>query len=144
MEKLAPTGDIYQAGTLSGNPIAMACGLATLDVVSTPGFHNALLATTKRLVDGIRMAAQEFQVPITTNHVTGMFGVFFTEAEAVTNFKQATKCDTKRFNQFFHGMLEAGVYLAPSPFEVGFVSSSHDDETIDKTLDAVRNVLSSL
>lgn len=144
MERLAPTGDIYQAGTLSGNPVAMACGLATLDIVSTPRFHKTLLATTARLVDGIRTAAQDFQVPIVTNHVTGMFGVFFTEDEAVTNFKEVTKCDTTRFNQFFHGMLEAGVYLAPSPFEVGFVSSSHDDETIDKTLDALRNVLRSL
>ncbi len=144
MERLAPSGDIYQAGTLSGNPIAMACGLATLEVVSTPGFHNDLLAMTTRLVDGIRTAAQEFQIPVATNHVTGMFGVFFTEAETVTNFKQATKCDTTRFNRFFHGMLDAGVYLAPSPFEVGFVSSSHDSETIDKTLDAVRNVFSSL
>lgn len=144
MERLAPTGDIYQAGTLSGNPIAMACGLATLEVISAPEFHNHLLASTTRLVKGIRTIAKESQIPIATNHVTGMFGVFFTEAEHVTNFKHATNCDTNRFARFFHGMLEAGVYLAPSPFEVGFVSSSHDSETIDKTLDAMRDVFSSL
>jgi glutamate-1-semialdehyde 2,1-aminomutase len=144
MERLAPNGDIYQAGTLSGNPIAMACGLATLEVVSTPGFHDDLLAATTRLVEGIQKIAKEFQIPVATNHVTGMFGVFFTDANVITNFKQATSCNTDHFNQFFHGMLAAGVYLAPSPFEVGFVSSSHDAATIDKTLDAVRKVFSSL
>jgi glutamate-1-semialdehyde 2,1-aminomutase len=122
----------------------MASGLATLQVLSASGFHDNLLAATTQLVEGIEAIAKECGVPLTTNHVTGMFGLFFTETGAVTNFKQATNCDTARFARFFHGMLAAGVYLAPSPFEAGFVSSSHDAQMIDKTLDAVRNVLSSL
>ncbi len=144
MEHLAPSGDIYQAGTLSGNPIAMACGLATLEILSMPGFHTELLASTTRLVNGIQALAKDAQIPVATNHVTGMFGVFFTEAKKVTNFKHATNCDIERFNHFFHGMLREGVYLAPSPFEVGFVSSSHDNATIDKTLEAVAKVLPTL
>ncbi len=144
MDRIAPTGDIYQAGTLSGNPLAMACGLATLELVSTPGFHQNLLNATTRLVDGMRTIARQCQIPMATNHVTGMFGLFFTEADSVSNFQQATQCDHARFKRFFHGMLDAGVYLAPSPYEVGFVSSSHDTATIDNTLDAARNVLASL
>ena len=144
MERLAPNGDIYQAGTLSGNPIAMACGLATLEILSIPGFHTDLLAATTRLVNGIQTLAKDAQIPVATNHVTGMFGLFFTHAEKVTNFKHATSCNIDRFNRFFHGMLEAGVYLAPSPFEAGFVSSSHDSETIDKTLAAVAKVFATL
>jgi len=144
MEHIAPTGNIYQAGTLSGNPIAMASGLATLQALSATGFHANLLAATTRLVEGIRAIAKDCGIPLTTNHVTGMFGLFFTETDTVTNFKQATSCDTALFTRFFHGMLAAGVYLAPSPFEAGFVSSSHDAQVIDRTLDAARNVLSSL
>lgn len=144
MEHIAPSGDIYQAGTLSGNPIAMASGLATLELVSAPGFHQNLLRATMRLVDGMRAIARERQIPMATNHVAGMFGLFFTDADAVTNFAQATRCDTARFRRFFHGMLDAGIYLAPSPYEAGFVSSSHDNAAIDKTLEAARNVLCSL
>ncbi len=144
MEHIAPTGEVYQAGTLSGNPLAMASGLATLEIVSTPGFHQNLDSATKRLVDGMRTAAKTCGIPLATNHVTGMFGLFFTEADAITNFEQATHCDTERFNLFFRGMLDAGVYLAPSPFEVGFVSSDHNFEIVDRTLDAARNVFASL
>lgn len=144
MERLAPSGDIYQAGTLSGNPIAMACGLATLEIVSLPGFHRDIETSTTRLVNGIQKFAKECQIPVSTNHVTGMFGIFFTDIKAITNFKQATSCNIDRFNQFFNGMIEAGIYLAPSPFEVGFVSSSHDRDTIDATLSAIRNVFASL
>jgi len=144
MERLAPNGDIYQAGTLSGNPIAMASGLATLEILSAPDFHQDLLNATSRLVEGFSEIAEDCQIAMTTNHVCGMFGLFFTDGGAVTNFKQATQCDADRFCRFFHGMVEAGVYLAPSPFEVGFVSSSHGPEIIDRTLDAARNVLGSL
>nr|ADI18302.1 glutamate-1-semialdehyde aminotransferase [uncultured Chromatiales bacterium HF0200_41F04] len=144
MERLAPNGDIYQAGTLSGNPIAMACGLATLEILSLPGFHHDIATSTTRLVNGIQKIASECQIPVSTNHVTGMFGIFFTDKKAITNFKQATSCNIDRFNQFFNGMIEAGIYLAPSPFEVGFVSSSHDSDTIDATLSAIRSVFASL
>jgi glutamate-1-semialdehyde 2,1-aminomutase len=144
MEHIAPGGEIYQAGTLSGNPIAMASGLATLQIVSTPGFHQDLNGATARLISGIRAIADERGIPMAFNYVTGMFGLFFTEAGTVTNFKQATQCDTVRFKRFFHNMVDAGVYLAPSPYEAGFVSGSHDAAVIDRTLDAVRNVLSSL
>ncbi|HCU89011.1 MAG TPA: aspartate aminotransferase family protein, partial [Gammaproteobacteria bacterium] len=144
MERLAPSGDIYQAGTLSGNPIAMACGLATLEILSSPGFHRDLATSTTRLVNGIQRIARECQIPVSTNHVTGMFGIFFTDIKTITNFKQVTSCNIARWNQFFNGMIDAGIYLAPSPFEVGFISSSHDSDTIDTTLSAVRNVFGSL
>lgn len=144
MERLAPTGDIYQAGTLSGNPIAMASGLATLGVLSTPNFHQDLLSTTEQLVRGVAEIANECSVPMATNYVTGMFGLFFTDAPEITNFQQATACDSERFVKFFHAMLEAGVYLAPSPFEAGFISGAHDATAIERTLNAVRNVLKTL
>ena len=116
----------------------MACGLATLEILSLPGFHHDIATSTTRLVNGIQKIASECQIPVSTNHVTGMFGIFFTDKKAITNFKQATSCNIDRFNQFFNGMIEAGIYLAPSPFEVGFVSSSHDSDTIDATLSAIR------
>lgn len=144
MQHIAPTGDIYQAGTLSGNPLAMASGLATLQIVSSAGFHQRLHANTESLVDGLRTIAAECGIPMAFNHVTGMFGLFFTEADTVTNFRQATQCNTERFTRFFHGMVNAGVYFAPSPFETGFLSSSHDTATTARTLDAARNVLFSL
>ncbi|MFT4563596.1 MAG: glutamate-1-semialdehyde 2,1-aminomutase, partial [Gammaproteobacteria bacterium] len=144
MDQLAPAGDIYQAGTLSGNPLAMACGLATLEILSTPGFYEDLRAGTQRIVEGIAEIARDCAIPMATNYVTGMFGLFFTDAESVTNFKQATSCDSERFNRFFHGMLKAGVYLAPSAFEAGFVSSCHGPNEIERTLDAARTVLSSI
>jgi len=104
------------------------------------GFYERLSQTTNRLVTGIAEIAAEYRVPMATNHVTGMFGLFFTDVDHVTNFQHATACDTERFKRFFHGMLAEGVYLAPSPFEAGFVSSSHDDTVISRTLDAVGNV----
>ena len=144
MEQLAPSGDIYQAGTLSGNPIAMASGLATLEIISKPNFHDDLLATTERLVTGIADIAGDCGIPMSTNLITGMFGLFFTDAPNVTNFKQATACDAKQFERFFHGLVAAGVYIAPSPFEAGFVSGAHDSAAIDRTLEAVRTVLKTL
>ncbi|MFO1423884.1 MAG: glutamate-1-semialdehyde 2,1-aminomutase [Candidatus Competibacteraceae bacterium] len=139
MEKLAPLGPIYQAGTLSGNPVAMAAGLATLDLISTPRFHADLAAKTRRLCDGLVVAAQETGISLTANHVGGMFGIFFTD-ETVTTYAQAVACDIERFKAFFHGMLAEGVYLAPSAFEAGFLSSAHSGEDIEATLAAARRV----
>ncbi|MDA0822967.1 MAG: glutamate-1-semialdehyde 2,1-aminomutase [Proteobacteria bacterium] len=144
MDQLAPIGDIYQAGTLSGNPLAMACGLATLEILSSSRFYEDLHAATREIVEGIAEIARECAIPMATNYVTGMFGLFFTDADSVTNFKQTTNCDSERFNRFFHGMLKAGVYLAPSAFEAGFVSSCHGTKEIERTLDAARNVLRSI
>ena len=139
MEKLAPLGPIYQAGTLSGNPVAMAAGLATLDLISTPRFHADLAAKTQKLCDGLVTAAREAGILLTANHVGGMFGVFFT-SETVTTYAQAVACDVERFKAFFHGMLAEGVYLAPSTFEAGFLSSAHSEADIDATIAAARRV----
>ena len=137
MEQVAPSGPVYQAGTLSGNPVAMAAGLAMLELIQAPGFHDALAARTRLLCDGLQSAADGAGVPFSTHRVGGMFGLFFT-AQRVQSYAQATATDTARFNRFFHGMLERGVYLAPSAFEAGFVSSAHDDEVIAQTLEAAR------
>ena len=139
MELLAPLGPVYQAGTLSGNPVAMAAGLATLELISAPGFHAELAAKTQRLCDGLVAAARENGVPLTANFVRGMFGIFFT-GETVTTYAQATACDVERFKAFFHGMLAEGVYLAPSAFEAGFLSSAHSEADIDATIAAARRV----
>ncbi len=136
MEQLAPLGPVYQAGTLSGNPIAMAAGLKTLERISEPGFYERLGERTRTLAEGLRAAALREQVPLTTNQVGGMFGLFFSEEKQITNFAQATACDQERFRRFFHLMLERGVYLAPSAFEAGFVSAAHSDADIDTTLTA--------
>ena len=139
MERLAPLGPIYQAGTLSGNPVAMAAGLATLELISAPGFHADLAAKTQRLCEGLIAAAREAGIPLTANYVGGMFGMFFT-SETVTSYAQAVACDVERFKAFFHGMLAEGVYLAPSAFEAGFMSSAHSEEDIEATLAAARKV----
>ena len=136
MDYLAPLGPVYQAGTLSGNPIAMTSGLATLEIISEPGFHELLERQTKRLCEGIRDAAKRVDVALTTNHVCGMFGLFFTDVDKVTEFTQVMACDANRFKRFFKLMLDRGINLAPSPFEVGFVSSAHGDAEIDATIDA--------
>ncbi len=140
MEHIAPLGPVYQAGTLSGNPVAMAAGLATLDGLSVPGFHAKLAVTTDRLVTGLRKAARAAEIPFTTNHVCGMFGLFFTGADKVTTYAEATACDVEMFKRFFHGMLDEGVYLAPSAFEAGFVSAAHGDREIDATIAAAERV----
>ena len=137
MEQIAPSGPIYQAGTLSGNPVAMAAGLAVLEQVQAPGFHDALWAKTKLLTDGLQRVADEEGIPFSTNAVGGMFGLFFT-AEKVTRYAQATSADSAMFNRFFHGMLKRGVYLAPSAFEAGFISIAHSEQDIADTLDAAR------
>jgi len=136
MEKIAPLGPVYQAGTLSGNPVAMTAGLATLRLISEPGFFDALGEKTARLVAGFKSGAEAAGVPLAENHVGGMFGIFFTEAPAVTNFVQASACNTERFKAFYHAMLERNVYLAPSAFEAGFVSAAHEEQDIQATLDA--------
>jgi glutamate-1-semialdehyde 2,1-aminomutase len=137
MEQIAPSGPIYQAGTLSGNPIAMAAGLAMLEVIQTPGFYEELTRRTNLLTDGLTAVAIEAGVPFNTNRTCGMFGLFFT-SEKVETYTQATACDVSAFNRFFHAMLERGVYLAPSAFEAGFMSNAHSDEDIADTLEAAR------
>ncbi|HXH02279.1 MAG TPA: glutamate-1-semialdehyde 2,1-aminomutase, partial [Candidatus Competibacteraceae bacterium] len=132
MEQLAPLGPVYQAGTLSGNPVAMAAGLATLALLDEPGFHERLAATTDELVRGLTAAAAAAGIPFTTNHVCGMFGLFFSD-RPVRSYADATGCDIERFKRFFHGMLAEGVYLAPSAFEAGFVSSAHGAAEIAAT-----------
>jgi glutamate-1-semialdehyde 2,1-aminomutase len=144
MEHIAPLGPVYQAGTLSGNPVAMAAGLATLDGISVPGFHARLAATTDRLVTGLREAAHSTGMPLATNHVCGMFGLFFTGAPKVSSFAEATRCDVEMFKRFFHGMLDEGIYLAPSAFEAGFVSAAHTDREIDATISAAERVFAGL
>lgn len=133
---VAPLGPVYQAGTLSGNPVAMTAGLVTLNEISQPDFFDNLTVTTERLVTGLRERAAQTNIPITTNQVGGMFGFFFSEEEKITTFDQVMACDAQRFNKFFHSMLDRGVNLAPSPFETGFVSAAHGDEEIQFTLDA--------
>ena len=141
MERLAPLGPVYQAGTLSGNPVAMAAGLATLDLVSVPGFYEALESKTRRFTEDMMEVAEKAGVPLTANQVGGMFGVFFTDAKTVTCYAQAMACNLERFKAFFHGMLRAGIYLAPSAFEAGFISSAHTEADIEETLAAAERVL---
>jgi len=136
MEQIAPLGPVYQAGTLSGNPIAMAAGLATLDIISQPGFYEPLFARTKQLCNGMHDAATKAGVAFTTNHAGTMFGGFFTDEPSVANYDQVMACDTARFNRFFHSMLDAGVYLAPASYEAGFMSSAHSDDDIAQTIAA--------
>jgi glutamate-1-semialdehyde 2,1-aminomutase len=143
MERLAPLGPVYQAGTLSGNPVAMAAGLATLEGLAKPGFHERLAAATARLSDGLAQAAREAGIPATVNRVCGMFSLFFNPGP-VANFREVMASDAALFRRWFHGMLEAGVYLAPSPYEAGFLSASHGEAEIDATLAAARRVLAAI
>lgn len=140
MAQIAPSGPIYQAGTLSGNPVAMAAGLAMLELIQAPGFYDALAARTRLLCDGLQAVADGEGVPFSSNRVGGMFGLFFT-GEKVTSYAQATTADTALFNRFFHGMLKRGVYVAPSAFEAGFLSSAHSEQDIADTLEAARGAL---
>src|SRR5690606_31856784 len=137
MAQIAPSGPIYQAGTLSGNPVAMAAGLAMLELIQAPGFHGALEAKTNALCDGFEAAAGEAGVALTTQRVGAMFGLFFSD-EKVDTYAQAIACDTAAFKRFFHAMLARGVYLAPSAFEAGFMSGAHDEAAIEQTLVAAR------
>jgi len=136
MAQLAPNGAVYQAGTLSGNPLAMAAGLKTLELVSEPGFYEKLTQRTSQLLDGLKERAKEAGIPFSTNQVGAMFGLFFSNDPNVSRFEQVMQCDQERFKKFFHLMLEQGVYLAPSAFEAGFVSAAHTEQDINDTLAA--------
>lgn len=144
MEQIAPLGPVYQAGTLSGNPIAMAAGLATLDIISQPGFYQPLFEKTTQLCEGMQQAADAAGVDFTTNHTGTMFGGFFTDARNISNYSQVMACDTDAFNRFFHQMLELGVYLAPASFEAGFMSSAHTDDDISETIAAAGKAFAAL
>lgn len=144
MEMVSPSGPVYQAGTLSGNPVAMAAGLANLELITRDGFFEKLAAKTGMLVEGIQLAADQAGIPFRTTRVGGMFGLFFTDAEKVVNFAEAGRCDVDAFKLFYHMMLERGVYLAPSAFEAGFVSSAHTDEQIEATIAAAAESFSRL
>lgn len=144
MEALAPTGPVYQAGTLSGNPVAMAAGYACLTQIAQPGMHDKLNRLTSQLAQGLLDAAKQENIPVVVNQVGGMFGLFFTDADSVTCYKDVTQCDVERFKRFFHLMLEEGVYFAPSAFEAGFMSLAHSAEDIQHTVDAARRCFAKL
>lgn len=136
MEYIAPTGPVYQAGTLSGNPVAMAAGHACLTVLTEEGNEARLANTTKRLAEGFKAAADKHGIPLLVHQVGGMFGFFFTDQEQVTCYEEVAKCDVERFKHFFHLMLDKGVYLAPSAFEASFTSLAHNSREMDATLEA--------
>jgi glutamate-1-semialdehyde 2,1-aminomutase len=140
MQQIAPLGPVYQAGTLSGNPVAMAAGLATLELISQSGFLEPVIERTDRLVKGLVERATAAGIPMTSNHVGTMWGVFFSTEEKIINYDQVMQCDTERFAKFFHGMLEEGVYLAPTSYEAGFMSAAHTDQDIEDTLNAAERV----
>ncbi|WP_299728292.1 glutamate-1-semialdehyde 2,1-aminomutase [uncultured Endozoicomonas sp.] len=144
MEHLAPLGPVYQAGTLSGNPLAMAAGLATLENLSTHGFHETLTEKAAILLAGLKEKAQAAGIPFTTSQVGGMFGLFFTEQETVDCFAKVMACDADRYAKFFHAMLDNGVYLAPSAFEAGFISIAHGQAELDATINAAEKAFAKL
>jgi glutamate-1-semialdehyde 2,1-aminomutase len=144
MASIAPDGPVYQAGTLSGNPVAMAAGLATLNLIDEPGFYEQLGERTKQLTDGLAAAAADAGIPVCVAQRGGMFGLVFTDSGPVTSFAQVAAADVERFKVFFHGMLDEGVYLAPSAFEAGFVSAAHGESEIEQTLAAARKVFARL
>jgi glutamate-1-semialdehyde 2,1-aminomutase len=144
MERLAPLGPIYQAGTLSGNPVAMVAGLTTLELIAAPGFHERLKTTTDTLMQRLAAAAAGAGIPLATNHVCGMFGLFFTAEKKVDVFAKVMACDVERFRRFFHAMLRAGVYFAPSAFEAGFLSAAHTPSDIDATVAAAEKIFPEL
>ncbi|WP_233078527.1 glutamate-1-semialdehyde 2,1-aminomutase [Rheinheimera soli] len=138
MQHIAPLGGVYQAGTLSGNPIAMAAGLAALTEIRKPGVYDVLTAKTTQLIEGLAAAAKEVGIPLATTQVGGMFGVFFSNEAQITNYQQATQCDIAAFKRFFHLMLDQGVYLAPSAYEAGFLSVAHTDDDLAYTIAAAK------
>jgi glutamate-1-semialdehyde 2,1-aminomutase len=144
MERLAPLGPVYQAGTLSGNPVAMTAGLSTLELLSAPGFHQRLEACTGDLMRRLAESASTAGIALSTNHVCGMFGFFFTDERHVDRYAKVMACDVERFKRFFHGMLREGIYFAPSAFEAGFLSSAHSAADIDATIAAAGRVFATL
>jgi glutamate-1-semialdehyde 2,1-aminomutase len=143
MQQLAPLGPVYQAGTLSGNPVAMIAGLTTLDLIAVPGFHRRLSDMTDGLVKGLAAAAAGAGIALATNHVCGMFGFFFA-AGRVDTFDKVMACDVGRFKRFFHGMLNEGIYFAPSAFEAGFLSAAHSAAEVEATVAAAARVFAAL
>ena len=135
MEKIAPLGPVYQAGTLSGNPVAVAAGLATLAATEAPGFYDALAAKTRAMTEGLQAAAKRTGVTFCADAVGGMFGLYFA-ARVPASYAEVMACEKERFNRFFHAMLDAGIYLAPSAYEAGFVSAAHGDDEIRTTIEA--------
>jgi glutamate-1-semialdehyde 2,1-aminomutase len=144
MEQLAPLGPVYQAGTLSGNPVAMTAGLTTLELISVPGFHQHLAAMTDILVEQLTTAAAGAGIALSSNHVCGMFGFFFTNERNVDRYSKVMACDVERFKRFFHGMLNEGIYLAPSAFEAGFLSAAHSAADIEATIASATRVFATL
>lgn len=144
MHHLAPLGPVYQAGTLSGNPVAMAAGLATLDIIGEEGFYDTLGQKATQLVDGIQKAAGDNDIAFSHNIVGGMFGLFFTDKKSVSGFKDVMACDADRFKSFFHQMLSRGIYLAPSAFEAGFISTAHSNTDIENTISAASESFATL
>jgi glutamate-1-semialdehyde 2,1-aminomutase len=145
MQFIAPTGPVYQAGTLSGNPIAMTAGLAQMDALCEPGLYEALADKTKRVAEGFKAAADKHGIPLNITYVGGMFGFFFTEDNTpMTSFAQVTKCNMEHFRHFYHAMLDEGIYLAPSAYEAGFMSMAHGDAEIEYTLAAVDRVFAAM
>lgn len=144
MDQLSPLGPVYQAGTLSGNPVAMAAGIAMMNLVQAEGFYQALDVATFQWVDGLRLRAQTAGVPLFARHIGSMFGLFFTEEGSVDDFQAVSQCNLDQFNRFFQAMLQNGVYLAPSAYEAGFVSSAHTEVIIQRALDAAERVFAAL
>ncbi|BCD96408.1 glutamate-1-semialdehyde 2,1-aminomutase [Marinagarivorans cellulosilyticus] len=144
MDYIAPVGPVYQAGTLSGNPVSMAAGLAMMKLVQADGFYESLFAKTEKIAQGIQAVANEAGIPFTVNHTGSMWGGFFTEEPKVSNYQQVMACNNEQFNAFFHGMLEGGVNLAPASYEAAFMSTAHSDADIEETLDIARKVFKTL
>ncbi len=144
MQKLSPLGPVYQAGTLSGNPLAMTAGLKMLEIISRDGFYDTLTNKTNTFVNGMLKAAKDHGIALSSNKVGGMFGLFFSDEQTIVNFEQVAACDVERFNRFFHLMLDAGVNLAPSAYEAGFLSSAHSEKDIEQTINRAREAFSRL
>jgi glutamate-1-semialdehyde 2,1-aminomutase len=144
MSHISPDGPVYQAGTLSGNPVAMAAGLASLGEIEKEGLYEQLTQTTQTLAEGFKTLANKHGIAMSVNYAGSMFGLFFTDVERVTNYQQAVSCNTAQFNHFYHGMLDNGVYLAPASYEAGFVSAAHSDDIVQQTLAIADKVLASV
>ena len=144
MEQLSPLGPVYQAGTLAGNPLAMAAGIALLTKIQEPGFHDALSQRVETLCDGLQARADAAGIEMITQRAGGMFGLFFTAQSRVDNFAQATACDAEAFRRFFALMLDEGIYLAPSAYEAGFMSNAHTPEDIQATLDGAERAFAAM
>ena len=143
MQSIAPLGPVYQAGTLSGNPVALAAGLATLKLVQAPGFYDKLTLSTRSLCEKLTAAARSASVPFSAHSIGGMFGLYFRDAPP-QSYREVMQCDVGAFNRFFHAMLAEGIYLAPSAFEAGFVSSAHRQSEIDNTIAAATRAFATL